>query len=299
MPNFALSDYIQLVLAGLSTGSIYVLIGLGLITIYNVTGVVNLAQGEFVMLGAMLAVSLHRAGLPLAAAAAVAVASVVLVGLAVHRLTIRPARQATDVTLIIITIGTSIAVRGLALWAWGTTPYSLPDFTPGPPVALWGAVVGRQRLWIMGTAALVLLLVHSFFQYTLLGKAVRACAINRRASQILGVNPEAMAALAYGLGAALSAIAGIVIAPLTLVSYDMGLSLGLKGFVVAIMGGLTNMPAAVIGGLLLGILESFSSALLTSGLKDGVAFVALLAVLLLRTVRFRPVRLAWPLARRA
>ncbi len=298
MPNFGPSDYVQLLLAGLSTGSIYVLIGLGLITIYNVTGVVNLAQGEFVMLGAMVAVSLYRAGLPLAVSGLVSVACVVVVGLVVHRLTIRPARQATDVTMIIITIGTSIAVRGLALWIWGTTAYSLPDFSPGPPVALWGAVVGRQRLWIMGTAGVVLLLVHTFFQYTLLGKAVRACAINRRAAQILGVNPEAMAALAYGLGAALSAVAGIVIAPLTLVSYDMGLTLGLKGFVVAIMGGLTNMPAAVIGGLLLGVLEAFSSALLTSGLKDGIAFLALLVVLLVRTIQLRPLRAAWPLARR-
>ncbi|NLG28867.1 MAG: branched-chain amino acid ABC transporter permease [Chloroflexi bacterium] len=298
MGGFAASDYVQLLVAGLSTGSIYVLIGLGLIAIYNVTGIINLAQGEFVMLGAMLAVALHRLGLPLAAAGALAVSSVVLVGLAVHRLTVVPARSATDVTMIIITIGTSIALRGLALLFWGTTPYSLPDFTPGPPLPLLGAVVGRQRLWITGVAALVLLLLYTFFEHTVLGKALRACAINRRAAQILGVDPQAMAALAYGLGAGLSAIAGIVIAPLTLVSYDMGLTLGLKGFVVAVMGGLTNMPAAVIGGLLLGVLEAFSSALLTSGLKDGVAFLALFAVLVLRTINLRALRLPRLSARR-
>ena len=299
MPNYALSDYIQLLVSGLSTGSIYVLIGLGFITIYNVTGIINLAQGEFVMLGAMLAVAFVGLDLPLGVAALLSVLGVMLVGLIVYRLTIYPARGASDVALIIITIGTSIAIRGLALLLWSTTPYSLPEFSPGPPLNLWGAVLGRQRLWIMGTAAVVLLLLYSLFEFTLLGKAVRACAINRRAAQILGINPQAMAGLAYALGSGMSAVAGIVIAPLTLVSYDMGLSLGLKGFVVAIMGGLTNMPAAVIGGLLLGVLESFSSAFVASGLRDGISFLVLFVVLLLRTVNLRELRLPSRQRRRA
>jgi len=298
------ADYVQLLVSGVSTGSIYVLIALGIITIYSVTGVVNLAQGEFVMLGAMGAVTLQRLHLPLGAAFAGSVALAMVVGALVYRLTIRPARHAPEVTLIIITIGTAIALRGLALLAWGTNPQSLPEFTPGPPINVWGAVLSRQRLWIMGTAGAVLLALYLFFEGTLLGKAVRACAVNQRAAELAGIDTAAMALLAYTISAALGAVAGIVIAPLTLVSYNMGLALGLKGFVVAIMGGLVSAPAAVVGGLLLGVLESLASGLVSSGVKDALAYLALFVVLLarttslrvplpLRTRRSRPLGVAW------
>jgi len=284
MPQYGLGDYLQFLVSGLSTGSIYVLIALGLITVFNVTGVINLAQGEFVMLGAMLAVVFHKLHLNLGLAFLVSVLITMAIGALVQRLTIHPARRAPDVAIIIITIGTAITLRGLALLAWGTTPQALPEFSPGAPFNLWGAVLSRQRLWIMGAALIVLALLYVFFEFTLLGKGVRACSINRRAAELIGINTEAMALLAYGISAGLGAVAGIVIAPLTLVSYDMGLMLGLKGFVVAIMGGMVSVPAAVVGGLLLGVLESFSSGLLTSGIKDAIAFVVLFIVLLGRTV---------------
>ncbi len=280
-----MADYVQFLVSGLSTGSIYVLIALGLITIYSVTGVINLAQGEFVMLGALLAVALGAAGLPLPLAAALAVLAVMAVGAAVYRLTIQPAHAAPDAAKIIITIGTAITLRGLALLAWGTTPQALPEFSPGAPFNLWGAVLSRQRLWIMGAALIVaLLLLYLFLGHTLLGKAVRACAVHREAALIVGIDAARMGLLAYALSAGLGALAGIVIAPLTLVSYDMGLSLGLKGFVVAIMGGLVNAPAAVAGGLLLGVVESFASGLLSSGVKNALAYLVLFAVLVARTV---------------
>jgi len=284
MPQYGLGDYLQFLVSGLSTGSIYVLIALGLITVFNVTGVINLAQGEFVMLGAMLAVVFHKLHLPLGLAFLASVLATTAIGALVQRLTIHPARRAPDVAIIIITIGTAITLRGLALLAWGTTPQALPEFSPGAPVNLWGAVLSRQRLWIMGTAGAVLALLYIFFEFTLLGKGVRACSINRNAAELIGIDTQIMALLAYGISAGLGAVAGIVIAPLTLVSYDMGLTLGLKGFVVAIMGGMVSAPAAVIGGLLLGVLESFSSGLLTSGGKDAIAFVALFIVLLGRTI---------------
>ena len=288
MPAYGLGDYLQFLVSGASTGCIYVLIALGLITVYSVTGVINLAQGEFVMLGAMLAVTFSdKLGLPLLLAFFGAVLVVMLLGALVQRATIHPARRAPEVSVIIITIGTAIALRGIALILWGTTPYALPAFSTGGPLKMWGAVLSRQRLWIMGTAALVLVLLYAFFEFTLLGKAVRACAINRQAAEIAGVDVQAMAMLSYALSAGLGAAAGIVIAPLTLVSYDMGLALGLKGFVVAIMGGMVSAPAAVIGGLLLGILESFASGTISSGFKDALAFLVLFAVLLARTVRLK------------
>ena len=285
MPDYGLSDYLQLFLSGTSTGSIYVLIGLGFIAVYNVTGVINLAQGEYAMLGAMIGVVLYGLGLPVAVAFVGATAISILIGAGVYRLTIHPARHAPSVSLIMITIGTSIAMRGLALLIWGTTPSSLPDFTPGPPIHIAGAILSRQRLWIMGTAAATLAILYLFFDFTLLGKAVRACSINRQAAELLGIDTNAMAVIAYSIGAGMSAMAGFVIAPLTLVSYNMGLTLGIKGFVVAIMGGMVSPVAAVIGGLLLGILESFASGLFSSGLKDAVAFLVLFVVLLGRTVQ--------------
>ena len=285
MPQYGPSDYLQLLVSGLSTGSIYVLIALGLIAIYNVTGVINLAQGEFVMLGAMLAVTYQKLPLPIGASFIGSVLSVMAIGALVQRCTVHPARHAPEVILIMITIGTAIAIRGLALLFWGTTPHSLPDFSPGAPLRLWGAILSRQRIWIMGTAVVVLAGLYVFFEFTLLGKAVRACSIDRQTASLIGINTQAMALLAYAISGGMSAAAGIVIAPLTLISYDMGLVMGLKGFVAAIMGGMVNAPAAVVGGLLLGVLESFTSGMLSSGIKDAVAFVVLFVVLLGRTAR--------------
>ncbi len=317
MPNYEFSNYLQFILSGLSTGSIYVLVALGVVTIYSVTGIVNLAQGEYCMLGAMLAVTYVRWGVPLALAAIAAIASVTLIGVLIERLTVQPARSASSITLIMITVGVSIVVRGVALLAWGTSPLSLPSFTKGPPLDIGGAAVSLQRLWIMGTAiiallllyfllertllgavlsqqrlwtmavaALILLLLYYLFEHTLLGKAVRACAINRQAAGLMGISADQMSALVFALSAALGAAGGIVIAPLMLASYDMGLMLGLKGFVAAVIGGLTSLPGAVIGGLLLGVIESLGAGLISSGFKDAIAFLALLIVIFARSGRF-------------
>ncbi len=272
-----------MVLAGITTGSIYSLIALGFVTIYNVTGIINFAQGEFVMLGALCAISLYGMGLPIAFAIILSVAGVTGVGALIQRLAIRPARHASVITLIIITIGADIALRGMALVLWGTDPYILPAFSPGGPIAIFGAVINRQSLWVLGITAAILVALFLFFEYTLVGKAVRACAINARAARLMGIDTDRMACLSFSLAAALGAISGIVIAPITLPTYDMGLILGLKGFVAAAMGGLVNSPGAVIGGLLLGVLESLGAGLISSGYKDAIAFIILIGILLARS----------------
>jgi len=281
---YQFSDYLQFVLSGLSTGCIYALIALAFVMIFSVTGIVNLAQGEFVMLGAMLAVVFTALKLPLGLSAVLSILCVTAIAWVIHRLTIVPARGASDVGFIIITIGTSITVRGLSLVAWGTTPYALPEFTPGPAIRIAGAIMGRQRLWIIIVTAVVLLLLYLFLDKTLLGKALRACSINKQSAQAIGVNTHGMGVLSYMIGGALGAVAGIVIAPLTLVSYDMGVSLGLKGFIAAIMGGMISPVGAVIGGVLLGLIESLSSAVFSSGVKEGIAYAVLFAVLVGRTI---------------
>ncbi|MBI5166347.1 MAG: branched-chain amino acid ABC transporter permease [candidate division NC10 bacterium] len=277
------TQVLQLVLAGVTTGSIYSLIALGFVTIYNVTGIINFAQGEFVTLGALSTISLLSLGLPMTLAILFSILAVAVVGALIQRLAIRPARHASVITLIIITIGADIALRGLALILWGSDPYILPAFSPGGPIAIFGAVINRQSLWVLGITAVTLAALFLFFEYTLVGKAVRACAINARAARLMGIDTDRMARLSFALAAALGAISGIVIAPITLPTYDMGLMLGLKGFVAAAMGGLVSTQGAVIGGLLLGVLESLGAGLISSGYKDAIAFLILIGILLARS----------------
>ncbi len=276
-----MSDAAQYLVTGLTLGSIYALVALGFVTVFSVTGVINFAQGEFVMLGAMLTAQLTQAGVPLVAAALIGVTGATLAAALVHELGLRPARRASELTLIIITIGAATAIRGLAQLAWGTDVRVLRVFTPGPPVEIAGAVVARQALWVIGTTALVLVVLQVFFNTTSLGRALRACAVNPLAARLVGVSPRRMGLAAFALTGAVAAIGGVVLAPLSYATYDMGLMLGLKGFVAAVLGGLANPPGAVVGGLALGLLEAFGTPI-SSAYKDAAAFVVLILVMLLR-----------------
>jgi len=276
------SQLLQLLFSGLTLGGIYALIALALVTTYNITGVLNLAQGEFVAIGALLAASFYTAGLPLIVAFALAIALVAVLGGLVERTAIYPAREASGLTLIIITIGLSISLRGLALLVWGTDPVLLPAFSKGGPLVIAGAVVSLQSLWIFGLVAVTLAGLYMFFEMTYFGKAVRACVINRTGARLVGINPGIMSLLAFAGSGAIGAAAGIFIAPITLATYDMGFVLGIKGFVAAVIGGMNSVGGAVLGGLILGILEAYSAGLVSSGLKDAVALIVLMAVLLMK-----------------
>jgi branched-chain amino acid transport system permease protein len=272
----------QYLATGLTVGAVYALVALGFSIIYNASGVINFAQGEFVMIGGMSAVSLVATGLPLAIAVPLAVAATTLAGLALERLAIAPARGAPVVTLIIITIGASICLRGLATIVWDKKLHALPAFSGERPIELLGATVVPQSLWVIGATAAIVAGLWWFFGRTRLGKAMLATAHNRLAAQLVGINVRHVLALAFGLSAALGALAGILVAPITLTSYDVGVMLGLKGFAAAILGGLGSGPGAVAGGLLLGVLESLSAGYLSSAYKDAIAFVILLGVLFVR-----------------
>lgn len=281
--NYGPDIYLQFALSGLANGSIYALVALGFVTIFNVTGIINFAQGDFVMLGGMFAVTFSdKADLPLPVACILAVVVVTFIGGLMERLTIYPARHAPIITLIIITIGVSLTFTGIALLVWGTDPYRLPVFTAGAPIKIGEAVISRQRLWIMGTTAVVLIGLYFLFEHTLLGKALRACAVNRQAARLMGISPSRMSLFSFAFSAALGAIGGVVFAPVTLVNWEIGLGMGLKGFVAAIMGGLTNSLAAVIGGLLIGVLESLGVGFLTAGFKEAIAYFVLFLILFYR-----------------
>ena len=273
------AQFMQYLLTGLTVGAIYALVALGFSIIFNASHVINFAQGEFVMIGGMATVSLSANGLPLLLAIPLAVAAAALVGLALEKFAVEPARGASVVTLIIITIGASIFLRGLAMLVWDKNLHAAKPFTGDVPIAVGGATILPQSLWVLGVTLAIVIALSWFFGRTLFGKAMLATAHNRLAAQLVGINVRMVLFVSFGLSAALGAIAGVLVAPITLTSYDVGVMLGLKGFAAAILGGLGSGVGAVIGGLVLGIAETMSAGYLSSAYKDAIAFVIILAVL--------------------
>lgn len=272
----------QFIASGLVNGTIYALLGLGLVAIHSVTRVVNVAQGEFAAFGALVAVSLLARHIPLWAALFIAVAASAALGGGIHRVAIMPARQASALVLLIITIAVHLALKGILLLLWGTQPYSLPPFSVGPPVRIFSAFVNRQSLWVIGITVVALIVLYLFFTKTIRGKSLRACAVNPTAARLVGIRVERMGTLAWVIAGALGGLAGVLITPLTLVTYDMGLILGLKGFVGAVVVGMASYPWTVAACVAFGVVESLGAGLISSNYRDGIAFGVLIAVLLWR-----------------
>ncbi|MGL5165944.1 MAG: branched-chain amino acid ABC transporter permease [Afipia sp.] len=272
-------EFVQFLISGLTVGAVYALVALGFTLVYNASDVVNFAQGEFVMLGGMVTVFLTAAGVPLPLAAVLAVCVSVVVGLLLYWLAIEPARDASPVTLIIITIGASILLRGAAQIIFDKQFHKLPSISGDTPIHLLGATVQPQSFWVLGGTAAIVILLYVFLERTVLGKAVLATAANRLAARLVGINTATVMALAFGGSAAIGAVAGILITPITLTSYDVGTMLALKGFAAAMLGGMGNPLGAVAGGLLLGLLEAFGVGYISSTYKDAFAFIAILLVL--------------------
>ena len=274
------AQLVQFLLTGLTVGAIYALVALGFAIIYNASHVLNFAQGEFVMIGGMAAAGFVEAGLPLPLAALLAVGGAMLVGLALGKLAVEPARGAPVVTLIIITIGASILLRGLASLLWDKKIHSLPAFSGEAPLMLGGATLLPQTLWVLGVTLVTVALLWWFFNRTLTGKAILAVSHNRLAAQLMGISVRRVLLVSFGLSAALGALAGVLIAPISFTSWDVGVMLGLKGFAAAILGGMGSGPGAIIGGLALGLIESLGAGYLSSAYKDVFAFVIILAALI-------------------
>ena len=273
---------VQYLASGLTVGSIYALGALVFSIVFNASRVINFAQGEFVMIGGMSAVSLLAAGAPMPLVLAGAVVVATVVGLAVEKLAIERARHADVVTLIIITIGASILLRGVAQVVWDKSVHRLPPLAGDTPVTLFGATILPQSLWVMAATVAIMVALTWFFRRTRLGKAMLATSHNRLAAQLVGIDVDRVLFASFGLAAALGAIAGVLIAPIAFTAYDAGVMLGLKGFAAAILGGLGSFPGAIAGGLTLGLLESIGAGYVSSAYKDAIAFVIILGVLFVR-----------------
>ena len=274
------SQLLQYLITGLTVGSVYAMVAVGFNIIYNVTEIINFAQGEFVMLGGLIMVFFHVAvGLPLILAFPATVILVTLVGMLLDRLAIRPIRQPSVLTLIIATIAASILIKGAAMFIWGKDPYDLPAFSGRNPITFLGAVIQPQYLWVIGFLVFVVIALSIFFDRTIIGKAMSACADNADAASLVGINVKQMILLSFALSAGIGAVAGITVTPISLMEYDRGVMLAIKGFGAAILGGLGSFPGAILGGLIIGSIESFGAGLISSGYKDAFALLVLMAVL--------------------
>ena len=275
--------FFQYLVAGLTYGTIYAIVGIGFNIIYNTTGIINFAQGEFVMLGGMIAVTLHGL-LPLPLAVLCAVVATMAVGGLIEMTFIRWLVKPSVLRMIIITIGISILIREAALLVWGEGVRSLPYFTGNEvsAISLGGVRVSPQVIWSIGVCSVVVLLLNLFFKHTMLGREMRACAANREAAALCGIPTKNMVTFSFVLSAGIGALAGCVVSPITYTQYNIGTGLAIKGFTVAILGGLGNSMAAVGAGFILGVLESFSIWVLPTAYRDAISISILLAMLFIR-----------------
>jgi branched-subunit amino acid ABC-type transport system permease component len=274
--------FVQLLLPGLTTGCVYALVALGFVLCANVSGVVNFAQGEYVMLGGVVAAFLVTHGVPLPPAIALAVATGALLGALQERLTLAPARHSPDFIQITITLGVAVVLRGVALIAFGKDPLSMPGFSGDDVFEIAGAVMPKQTLWVWAATALLLAAIFGFLKFTDAGRAVRACSINLQAARLMGVDAGRLTLVVFAVAGAAGALAGVVITPIVLANWDAGIAYGLKGFIGAILGNFRSPGIAVLGGLGIGVIESFAAGYFSSGYKDAIVYGVLLAYLLVR-----------------
>ncbi|MBU0965602.1 MAG: branched-chain amino acid ABC transporter permease [Proteobacteria bacterium] len=275
--------FIQYLFAGITYGSIYAIVAIGFNIIYNTTGIINFAQGEFVMLGGMIAISLH-AMLPLPLAIGLAVIITMIIGALIEIIFIRWLKNPSVLRMIIITIGLSILIREGALHIWGEGVRSLPYFNGNEisTLRIMGTNISPQVLWVIGSCSVIVALLSLFFKFTSLGQEMRACAANRLAATLCGISTKNMVTFSFMLSAGIGALAGCVVSPITYTQYDGGTPLAIKGFTVAVLGGLGNSMAAVIAGLLLGIIEAFSVSVVPLAFQDAISIALLLTILFIR-----------------
>ena len=273
----------QLLSTGITFGAIYALVGLGFVTISRASKVINFAQGEFVMLGGVITFFLLKEiNLSYPLAASLATLIVVIIGFLLHLLVIYPLRKASVLILIMATLGASLFLSSASGLIFGTLPKTLPPFSGESSMEIWNIFISTQSLWVFGATFLVLLLLYFLAHRTILGKAMEASSTDPLGADLSGISRNLMVFYAFGVSAGMGAVAGIFITPIFYVSYHSGILIGLKGFIAAVLGGWGKNSGAVLGGFVLGVVESLSVAFIPSGYKDGVAFVILLLILYFR-----------------
>lgn len=266
---------------GVVIGCIYALIALGFNVIYSTTGIINFAQGEFVMIGGITSAwALESLKLPLPIAVVIGIAAAALIGLISYLIGIRPAKGASPVTFIIITIAISIVLQSAASFAFVIKQYTLPKFIGGA-VAVGAGQVDKHSLLVIPIVAACMLLLLGFFKHTRAGRNMRACAESREGAKLCGISVEGASAKSFALGAALAGVGGVLVTSMYSMQFDGGTMIGLKGFSAAILGGLGSPAGCVAGGLIMGLLEQ-GIKLKSPEYADIIALAIVIGMLLIR-----------------
>jgi branched-chain amino acid transport system permease protein len=290
-----MTDFLQLLVAGVSIGSIYAMTAIGFVLLWQTSNTINFAQGEFVVLpafGMVLFWVVFR--LPFAAALlATVLVSTLLLGLLVEKLVVARLLQAGVLPLVIATIGLSLLIRYSLQQFWTPLALPFPPLFSRVPIRLGTVVLSREELLNVAFAATVIGALQLFITRTKLGWAMQAVAQNRSLAAVLGIDVPRLVTFTFVLNAALTAVAAILIAPVYLVKYDLGIGLGLKAFYAAIIGGFNQVRGALLGGLLVGVVETLTAAYVSSQFRDAVALAILIAVLLLKPEGIWGVKEEW------
>ncbi len=271
----------HVVVSGVATGSIYALVAISLVIVYNATRTVNFAQGEMFMVSTFAAWSVVRAGWPLALAVVVALLVAGALAFVIERFVIRRAISATHWDVLIITLGLSLMLRAAAGLVWSHDEFPFPSYFGNRPIALGPARIAPVSLGIIGAAIALMLGIGALLKLTRTGRAMRAVAQNQTAARLMGISVPRVFSMAWVLAAVVGAIAGVLIAPVTFLSSKMGL-VAINGFIAAVLGGFGSMPGAVVGGMLLGLIENLAPLYLPSGIRYAVPFLLLILILLVR-----------------
>lgn len=272
----------QAVASGITAGSVYALVALAFVLLYKGTRVVNFGQGEQVMLGGYLVLVLNTfAGLPFGAALVLALLLAGLVGVLIELVILRRIIAAPPLTKIIAMLAVGLILREGARAVMGPNAYPFPFLLSPAPVSLGGVLLTPANLAIVAVSLAVMALFYVFFRYARLGKALRAACENRVAAALVGISVPFVFSAIWALASVLAAVAGVLLAPLVTLTPDMGI-VAIKGWVAAVVGGFTSLPGAVVGGIVLGVVETVTGSYLSSALKDGVTYLLLIAILIVR-----------------
>lgn len=273
----------QLIVSGLAAGSLYALMALGLVLIYKTTDIVNFGYGDMVMFSTFIAyMMLTWYGLPFWISFLGAIIAGLLLGLLVDQGILRPAREAPVVSLLIATLGVGMILEAIAGWTFGYDTKAFPYALKGPPLVLGGVILRRHDFLVFTVAATIAFLLFIIFKFSDIGIAMRAMAQNKRAARLMGISVEKLSGLSWALGVGIGAVAGVLIAPIVFLDLIRMVLVMIKAFAAAVLGGFTSLPGAVLGGLVLGVIENLVSGYLPPLLAPlKTTFVFLLIVLVL------------------
>ena len=276
---------LQLLICGLAIGAVYGLISLGFVLIYKSSGLLNIAQGELLLIGAFVCYSFSsQIGLPFYFSVLITLALSLLLGLLIERLLLRPMVSQPLISVVMMTIALAFFLRGLAMFIWGPLDRSYPQYLPTEPLSMWGLVIDQGYVWGFLIAATLLIIFTLYFRFTKSGLAMRATAEGEQTALAMGINVRNTYATAWAISCLTAAVGGIILGTMTSVGFMLSIA-GLKVFPAVVVGGMDSIPGAVVGGVLIGVLESLAGGYLDKylvGIKEVAPYIILLIILIIR-----------------